>query len=82
MVVDEAGGLHEGVADGGADELEAAAFEVAAHGARGLGFGRESSIDRKAFRHGRPSTNDQTSASSEPSSSMTRRVARALPTVA
>ena len=28
MVVDHAGGLHVGVYDGGADEVEAAAFEV------------------------------------------------------
>ena len=32
VVVDHAGGLHEGVADGGTDEAEAAALKVFAHG--------------------------------------------------
>src|SRR5437870_4341524 len=32
VVVDHAGGLHVGVADGGAHELEAAGLEVLAHG--------------------------------------------------
>ncbi len=36
MVVDQADGLHEGVADGGADEVEAAFFEVLAES---VGFG-------------------------------------------
>jgi hypothetical protein len=31
VIVDHAGGLHEGVADGGPDESEAAVFEVFAH---------------------------------------------------
>ena len=39
VVVDEPGGLHEGVADRRPDELEAAAAEVFAHGARLVGFG-------------------------------------------
>ncbi len=37
MVIDHANSLHEGVADGGADEVEASFFERFAHG---LGFGR------------------------------------------
>ena len=36
MVIDHAHSLHEGIADGGADEAEAALFERFAHG---LGFG-------------------------------------------
>ena len=39
MVVDHADGLHEGVADGGADEFEAAFFQVLAHRVGLLGRG-------------------------------------------
>ncbi len=39
MVIDHADGLHEGVADGGADEFEAALFEGFAHGIGGGGMG-------------------------------------------
>ena len=41
VVVDEAHGLHEGVAGGGADEGEAAFAEVLAEGVRGVGVGRD-----------------------------------------
>ena len=37
VVVDHADGLHERVADGGADEAEAAFFQVFAYGVRHLG---------------------------------------------
>ena len=39
VVVDHAGGLHEGVADGGADEAEGAALEVLVDGVRERGAG-------------------------------------------
>src|ERR687898_351107 len=41
VVVHEAGRLHEGVADGGPDEAEAAALELPAHCARLLSLGRD-----------------------------------------
>src|SRR5437879_6424336 len=41
VVVHEPGGLHEGVADGGAHEAEAALLEVAAHGVRLRGARRD-----------------------------------------
>src|ERR1700722_2953815 len=43
VVVDHAGGLHEGVADGAADKSEAAAFEVFAHLVRLACASRQSS---------------------------------------
>ena len=41
VVVDQACGLHEGVADGGSDEVEAVGFEGFAHGAGQIGLGWE-----------------------------------------
>lgn len=41
MVVDHAGGLHEGVADGGSDEVEAAGLEGFAQAVGPVGCGRE-----------------------------------------
>ncbi len=40
MVIDHAHGLHEGVADGRADEAEAASFEFLTHGSGFLGLAR------------------------------------------
>lgn len=46
VVIDHADGLHEGVADGGADEAEAAFFQVFAHG---VGYWRECRKAREFF---------------------------------
>ena len=39
VIVDHAGRLHEGVADAGADELEAVRFQILAHGIGQRGAG-------------------------------------------
>ena len=41
VVVDHADGLHEGIADRGADKPEAALFQLLAHCFRSRGFGRD-----------------------------------------
>jgi len=46
MVVDHAGGLHEGITDGTADEFESALFQIPAHG---VAFGRGHRDLRKCF---------------------------------
>ena len=59
VIVHHADGLHEGVADRGADELEAAAEEIFAHSVGLRGVGGNLLRLRQAFRRGWPSTNCQ-----------------------
>src|SRR5687767_10497733 len=49
VVVNQAGGLHIGVANGASDKVEATPFEVFTHG---VGFGRS---DRKLFKRSKAS---------------------------
>ena len=60
MVVDHADSLHEGVDDGRAAEFKAALFEVLATAfPKAASAAGTSSIARKAFTIGRPSTKSQ-----------------------
>lgn len=55
MIVDHSDGLHEGVNDGGADELEASSFEILAEGIRFGSGGRQSRPALVAFSERRAS---------------------------
>lgn len=54
MIVDHADGLHQGVADGRADKVASALFEVFTHSIRLLGIGRYLSQRCPGILPGRP----------------------------
>jgi len=73
MVVDHADGLHEGVADRAAHELESPASQRLAHGVGFRVARRKLGEHSQRFRRGSPPTNCQRNRLKLPSSSRSRR---------